>query len=65
MDSEASSLVRGRTNDGTRAAPGHHDRLATQLGIIALLDRSVERIHVYMEDLSNHPLMISLESGTF
>jgi hypothetical protein len=24
------------------------------LGIIALLDRGIERIHVYMEDLSNH-----------
>jgi len=52
MDPEAARLIARRSHDATllRATNGH--RLTPQLGIIALLDRRIERIHVDMDDLS-------------
>ena len=51
MDPEAARLIARRSHDPTlpRATNGH--RLTPQLGIIALLDRRIERIHVDMNDL--------------
>src|SRR5207247_3992080 len=50
-DSEASRLVRGGGDDATPLRIGaDDDRAAPQLGVVALLDGCVERIHVDVED---------------
>ena len=51
MDLEAARLIARRSHDPalSRATNGH--RLTSQVGIIALLDRRIERIHVDMNDL--------------
>jgi hypothetical protein len=51
MDPEAARFIARRSHDPTlpRATNGH--RLTPQLGIVALLDRRIERIHVDMNDL--------------
>jgi len=53
MNSEGSSLVGSGTNHGTLSLPRNDHRLAAQLRIIALFNRSVERVHVDMDDFSH------------
>jgi hypothetical protein len=53
MNSEGSGLVGSGTNDRTFALPGNDHGFAAQLRIIPLLDRSVERVHVDMDDFSH------------
>jgi hypothetical protein len=54
VHSESPGLVRSSTDDRTSAPPSDDDRLAAQLRIIALLDRSVKRVHVDMDDFSHN-----------
>src|SRR5271169_3677320 len=51
---EASGLVRSGTDDRAIAQPSDDHGLAAQLRIIALLNRSVERVHVDMDDFSQY-----------
>src|SRR5712692_2633172 len=50
---ETPGLVRSRADDRTVAPPGNDHGLAAQLLIVALLDRSIERVHVDMDDFSH------------
>src|SRR3954469_15728389 len=52
MDPEAARLIARRSHDATLSGATNGHRLTPQLGIIALLDRRIERIHVDMNDLS-------------
>src|ERR1700757_2621660 len=56
MYAEAPGLVRSGANDRAVTLPSDDYRLAAQLGIIALLDRSVKRVHVDMDDFSHNLL---------
>ena len=56
MHTEASGLIRSSTDDGTIALPSNDYGLAAQLRIIALLDRSVKRVHVDVDDFSHNLL---------
>ena len=56
MYPEVPGLTRGRADDGPLALPGNDDRLTSQLRIIALLDGSVERVHIDMDDFSHDRL---------
>src|SRR5262249_32981261 len=49
----AARLVGGRAHHRAQAAPGHHHGAAAQGGIVALLHRGVERIHVDVDDLAH------------
>ena len=52
-NSERACLVRGRAHYRARTAPGDDDGFAAQRRIVALLDRSVKRIHVDVDDLAH------------
>ena len=52
VDAEFACLVAGSGNDAARFGKTDRDRLAAKCGIIALLDRCVERIHVDVHDAS-------------
>src|ERR1700674_2600979 len=49
---EFARLVACRCDDATLAGATDCNGLATQFGVVALLDRGVERIHVDMDDLA-------------
>ena len=51
MDPEAACLIARRSHDATLPRTTNSHRLTPQLGIIALLYRRLERIHVDMNDL--------------
>jgi hypothetical protein len=53
MHTEAPGLVRSSADDRAIAQPSNDHGLAPQLRIIALLDRSVKGVHVYMDDFSH------------
>ena len=53
MNAEAPRLVRSSADNRAVAQPGNDHGLASQLRIIALLDRSVKRVHVDMDDFSH------------
>jgi hypothetical protein len=53
MNAEAPGLVRSSADHRAVAQPSNDHRLAAQLRIIALLDRSVKRVHVDMDDFSH------------
>ena len=52
MHAEAPRLVRSSADDRAVAQPSNDYGLAAQLRVIALLDRSVKRVHVAMDDFS-------------
>jgi hypothetical protein len=54
MYTEAPGLVRSSADDRAIALPSNDHGLAAQLRIIALLDRSVKRVHVAMDDFSHN-----------
>ena len=54
MHTEAPGLVRSSADDRAIAQPSNDHGLAAQLRIIALLDRSVKRVHVAMDDFSQN-----------
>src|SRR5258708_10211925 len=56
MDAETPGLVRSCADDRAVASPSDNHRLATQLRIVALLDRSVKGVHVDMDDFSHNLL---------
>ena len=62
MYPEVPGLTRGRADDGPLALPGNDDRLTSQLRIIALLDGSVERVHIDMDYFSHDRLATILFS---
>ena len=45
-------FVGSRTNDGSLSLPGHHDWLAAQRRIVALLDRRIKSVYVDMNDFA-------------
>ncbi len=53
---ETPGLVRSRADDRPVAPPGNDHGLAAQLRIVALLDQSIERVHVDMDDFSHNLL---------
>src|SRR5271169_1540156 len=54
MHAEAPGLVRSGADDRAIAQPGNDHRIPAQMRIIALLNRSVERVHVDMDDFSQY-----------
>src|ERR1019366_8687600 len=56
MHTEAPGLVRSSADDRAIALPSNDHGLAAQPRIIALLDRSVKRVHVAMDDFSRNLL---------
>jgi hypothetical protein len=52
VDAERPRLVRRRRHDSSRGARPDEHRFAAQLGVIALLDGRVERVHVDVQDLA-------------
>src|SRR2546425_6660508 len=60
---ETPGLVRSSADDRAPAQPGNDHGLAAQLRIIALLDRSIKRVHVDMDDFS-HNLLATYYSGS-
>ena len=52
MDAKAARLIAGRSHDTTLARAPDGDWFAPQFGIIALLDRRVERVHVNVNNLT-------------
>jgi hypothetical protein len=52
MNPERAGLVTCRRDDAAFARSANRDRPAAQLGIIALFDRRVERIHIDMDDFT-------------
>jgi hypothetical protein len=59
MHAEAPSLVRSSAHDRAVTPPSDDYRLAAQLRIITLLDGSIKRVHVDMDDFS-HNLLASI-----
>ena len=60
---ELARLVARRADHRTRASPGHDHRPAAQGRIVALLHRSVERIHVDVHDLAEGGSHVRCGSG--
>src|SRR5271165_1291399 len=60
VHTEAPGLVRSSADDRAIALPRNDHGLAEQLRIIALLDRSVKRVHVAVDDFSHNLLAIIL-----
>jgi hypothetical protein len=56
MHTEAPSLIRSSADNRAIAPPGNDHGLAAQLRVIALLDRSVKRVHVDMDDFLHNLL---------
>jgi len=55
VDAEGARLVAGRGDHAPPLGPSAHgERLAAQRGIVALLDRGIERVHVDVNDPSDH-----------
>ena len=54
-DAELAGLVAGGRHDAPLARPADCDRLAAELGIVALLDGRVEGVHVDVDDLPLPP----------
>src|SRR5271157_1717723 len=52
MHTEPPGLVRSSADDRAIALPSNDHGLAAQLRVIALLDRSIKRVHVGMDDFS-------------
>src|SRR6266849_6166821 len=65
---ETPGLVRSRAYDRAVALPSDNHRLAAQSRIVALLDRSVKRVHVDIDDFSHvirrHELTHCLDVAT-
>jgi hypothetical protein len=59
MHTEASDLVRSSADHRAIAQPSNDHGLAAQLRVIALLDRSVKRVHVYVDDFA-HKLLATI-----
>jgi len=51
-DAEGAGLVGGGANDGTIGFPGDDDGASAQARVVALLDRSIECVHIYMDDFA-------------
>ena len=51
-DPEATGFGRGGADDGTLALPGDDDGFTTEGWVIALLDGSVEGVHIDMNDFA-------------
>src|SRR6266851_6776584 len=56
MHSELARLVRGRRDDAAPRASADDYRLSAQFGIVELLDRRVERVHIGMGDYAFPPV---------
>jgi hypothetical protein len=56
-------LVGSRTDDGPVSPPCDYNWFATQLGIVALLHRGIERVHIHVNDLANHDVAIHHRLG--
>ena len=52
MNPERAGFVTRRRHHAAFARSSDRDRLASQLGIIALLHRRVERVHIDMDDFT-------------
>jgi hypothetical protein len=52
MNPERAGFVTCRRDDAAFARSADRDRLAAQLGIIALFHRRVERVHIDMDDFT-------------
>ena len=52
LNTEGTRFIRRGAHDRAGSFPRHHHRFALELGIIALLDRGVERIHIDMDNLA-------------
>jgi hypothetical protein len=52
MNPELPRLIACRRHDAAFARSANRDRLAAQLGIIALFHRRVERVHIDMDDFT-------------
>src|SRR5439155_25097936 len=58
-NAESSCFIRSRTDDRAIAFPRNNHGLAAQFGIIALLNRGVEGIHVGVDDFPHDSLASS------
>ena len=52
MQAEAAGFVRGGADDGTRALSSHDDGQALQMRLLVQFYRSVERVHIDVDDFS-------------
>jgi hypothetical protein len=59
MHAEAPGFVRSSTDHRTFRLPGYNDRLATEIRVVPLLDRSIKRVHVDMNNFS-HNLLVTI-----
>ena len=57
MHAEGPRFVAGRRDDAACRAMTHGHGLAAQRGIVTLLDRRIERVHVYMDNLAQDALL--------
>src|ERR1700722_1687953 len=57
MHAEAPGFVRGSTDSGTLGLPSNNHGLAAQVRVVPLLDRSIKRVHVDMDDFSHNLLL--------
>jgi hypothetical protein len=46
-------LIRSRAHDGTFATPSDNDGLLAQLGVVPLLDGSIEGVHIDVYDFAH------------
>jgi hypothetical protein len=58
--SKSPCLVRSSADDRTFSLPSDNYGLAVQVRIVPLLDRSIERVHVDMEDFAHNDLVTIL-----
>jgi hypothetical protein len=59
MHAEAPGFVRSSTDHRTLRLPGYNDGLAAQIQVVPLLDRSIKRVHVDMDDFA-HNLLVTI-----
>ena len=52
MQPETPRFIRSGAHHRTAALPSHHQRLATQMRLLAQLYRGVERVHIDVDDFS-------------
>src|SRR5262245_48205289 len=62
-NSESSGFVRCGANNRTIATPSDNYRFTAQLRIVALLDRRIKRVHIYMDDFSHRQTLENLIPG--
>ena len=52
MDAEPTCFIRSCAHDRAFALPGDDNRTATKTRIVSLLNRCIERVHIYVGDLA-------------